>query len=155
MATRLERARAELSGAAIGEMERNLPWYAALPAEARSWVGLVAQAGITAFVTWFRDQGESPTITSDVFGTAPRALARTIMLRQTVELVRTTIDVVEAYADGLPDPVERDLLRDAMLQYSREVAFAAAEVYAQAAEARGAWDARLESLIVDLSLIHI
>lgn len=149
VATSLERARAELSGAAIGEMERKLPWYAALPAEARSWVGLVAHAGITAFVTWFREPGESPTITSDVFGTAPRALARTIMLRQTVELVRTTIDVVEAYADGLPDPAERELLRDAMLQYSREVAFAAAEVYAQAAEARGAWDARLESLIVD------
>lgn len=149
VAHRLERARAELAAAALGEMERKLPWYAAMPAEARSWVGLVAHAGITAFVTWFRDPGESPTITSDVFGTAPRALARTISLRQAVELVRATIDVVEAYADGLDDPTERELLREAMLQYSREVAFAAAEVYAQAAEARGAWDARLESLIVD------
>ncbi len=36
-----------------------------------------------------------------------------------------------------------------MLRYSREIAFAAAEVYAHAAEARGAWDARLESLVVD------
>ena len=33
--------------------------------------------------------------------------------------------------------------------YSREIAFAAAEVYARAAEQRGAWDARLEALIVD------
>jgi DNA-binding PucR family transcriptional regulator len=32
---------------------------------------------------------------------------------------------------------------------SREIAFAAAEVYARAAEARGAWDARLEALVVD------
>ena len=39
-----------------------------------------------------------------------------------------------------------------MLRYSREVAFSAAEVYAQAAEARGAWDARLESLVVDAVL---
>ncbi|MEJ7742058.1 MAG: helix-turn-helix domain-containing protein [Nocardioidaceae bacterium] len=33
--------------------------------------------------------------------------------------------------------------------YSREIAFAAADVYARAAEQRGAWDARLEALIVD------
>ena len=33
--------------------------------------------------------------------------------------------------------------------FSREIAFAAAEVYARAAEQRGAWDARLEALIVD------
>ena len=39
-----------------------------------------------------------------------------------------------------------------MLRYSREIAFAAAQVYAQAAEARGAWDARLESLVVDALL---
>jgi sugar diacid utilization regulator len=36
-----------------------------------------------------------------------------------------------------------------MLLYSREVAFAAADVYARAAEARGLWDARLEALVVD------
>ena len=39
-----------------------------------------------------------------------------------------------------------------MLRYSREIAFAAAQVYAEAAEARGAWDARLESLVVDAVL---
>ena len=39
-----------------------------------------------------------------------------------------------------------------MLRYSREIAFAAAEVYARAAEARGAWDARLEALVVDALL---
>jgi sugar diacid utilization regulator len=33
--------------------------------------------------------------------------------------------------------------------YSREIAFAAADVYARAAEARGLWDARLEALVVD------
>jgi DNA-binding PucR family transcriptional regulator len=36
-----------------------------------------------------------------------------------------------------------------MQRYAREVAFAAATVYAQAAELRGAWDARLEALVVD------
>jgi DNA-binding PucR family transcriptional regulator len=40
-------------------------------------------------------------------------------------------------------------LREAILLYSREIAFAAADVYARAAEARGLWDARLEALVVD------
>ena len=44
------------------------------------------------------------------------------------------------------------MLREAVLRYSREIAFAAAQVYAQAAEARGAWDARLEALVVDALL---
>ena len=39
-----------------------------------------------------------------------------------------------------------------MLRYAREVAFATAEVYARAAEVRGAWDARLEALVVDAVL---
>jgi sugar diacid utilization regulator len=40
-------------------------------------------------------------------------------------------------------------LKEAILLYSREIAFAAADVYARAAEARGLWDARLEALVVD------
>ncbi len=57
--------------------------------------------------------------------------------------------MVEREIAGLAAPGEGDLAREAVLRYSREVAFSAAEVYAQAAEARGAWDARLESLVVD------
>jgi sugar diacid utilization regulator len=40
-------------------------------------------------------------------------------------------------------------VRGAVARYAREVAFATAEVYARAAEMRGAWDARLEALVVD------
>ena len=43
-------------------------------------------------------------------------------------------------------------MHDAVLRYAREVAFATAEVYARAAEFRGAWDARLEALVVDAVL---
>lgn len=41
------------------------------------------------------------------------------------------------------------MLENAVLHFSREIAFDAAEVYARAAEARGAWDARLEALVMD------
>ncbi|MDO4785075.1 MAG: helix-turn-helix domain-containing protein, partial [Propionibacteriaceae bacterium] len=44
---------------------------------------------------------------------------------------------------------DHTVLRTAVVHYSREVAFAAAEVYARAAEVRGAWDARLEAMLVD------
>ncbi|MGH3813928.1 MAG: PucR family transcriptional regulator, partial [Pseudonocardiaceae bacterium] len=47
------------------------------------------------------------------------------------------------------DDAERAVLTEASLRYGREVAFAAASTYAGAAEARGAWDARLEALVVD------
>ena len=130
-------------------MEEGLPWYHDLGAQERSWVGLVAQAGIRAFVDWYNAPSSRRTLTTDVFGAAPRELARILSLEQTVALVRTTIAVVESAIEELSDPADRPALREAILMYSREIAFAAAEVYARAAEARGAWDARLEALIID------
>lgn len=149
---RLERAVGRLATAAIQRMDETLPWYRAMPPEERSWVGLVAQAGIAAFLEWFRHPDDALTVTADVFGTAPRELARAVSLQQTVELIRVTISVVEEQVDDLAAPGEEQLLREAVLRYSREIAFAAAQVYAQAAEARGAWDARLEALVVDAVL---
>nr|WP_269205107.1 helix-turn-helix domain-containing protein [Motilibacter aurantiacus] len=147
----MERQIGALATAAVARME-TLPWYGAMAAEDRSWVNLVAQAGIAAFVEWFRNPRTDRAISVDVFGTAPRELARAVTLQQTVELVRVTIAVVEEGIEQLGSPADRALLREAVLQYSREVAFAAAQVYAQAAEARGAWDARLEALVVDALL---
>ena len=149
---RVERSAGALSTAAIRRMETNHDWYRALSAEDRSWVGLVAQAGIGAFIAWYRDPVGNPHITADVFGTAPRELTRSISLGQTLDLVRSMVDVVEDEVVHLAAPGEEQGLREAVLRYSREIAFAAAQVYAEAAEARGAWDARLESLVVDAVL---
>ena len=149
---RLERSMGTLSTAATARMDADLPWYRALRPEDRSWVSLVAQAGIAAFVEWLRDPRTPQAISADVFGTAPRELTRSVTLQQTVDLVRVVIAVVEERVDELAAPGEVAMLRESMLRYSREVAFAAAQVYAQAAEARGAWDARLEALVVDALL---
>lgn len=146
---RVARAGGDLGAAAVQQMEADHAWFRSLSAENRSWVGLVAQAGITSFLEWFGGDQDRPTVTADVFGTAPRELTRSISLAQTLDLLRTVIAVVERDIAGLAAPGEGDLAREAVLRYSREVAFAAAEVYAEAAEARGAWDARLESLVVD------
>ncbi|MGL5858033.1 MAG: PucR family transcriptional regulator [Angustibacter sp.] len=149
---RIEQGMAELARIATARMDSTLPWYRALSAQDRSWVGLVAQAGIGAFLAWFRKPSDVLTITVDVFGTAPRELTRSVNLRQTLDLVRTVVEVVEDQVDQLAAEGEQHVLREAVLRYSREVAFAAAEVYAQAAESRGAWDARLEALVVDAVL---
>ncbi len=147
--TRIERASGDLASEAMSRVEATLPWFRAMSAEDRSWITLVAQAGIGAFVAWSRRPDAARAITAEVFGSAPRELARVVTLQQTVELVRTTIEVVEEHSAELAAPGDEAQLREAVLVFAREVAFAAAEVYAQAAEVRGAWDARLEALLAD------
>ena len=153
----LQRATGALSTAAMARMEQDMPWFRDLSAEDRSWVGVIVQAGIRGFVDWYRQAGDQPApggteMVASVFGVAPRALAGVINLQQTVDLVRLSIEVVEANVDELLDPADAADVRAAVLRYAREVAFATAEVYARAAEQRGAWDARLEALVVDAVL---
>ena len=134
----------ELATATLKRLDDTLPWYGEMPPGRRSAVGLVAQAGITSFIHWFDDPKSTPWIAADVFGAAPRELLRSVSLTQTLQLIKATVEVVEDRVKGSDENV-----REAILLYSREIAFAAADVYARAAEARGLWDARLEALVVD------
>jgi hypothetical protein len=138
----------------MARMETDFPWFRELSAEDRSWVGVIVQAGVRSFVDWYREESVAPDtagmeLAASVFGAAPRALAGVITLQQTVDLVRLSIEVVESNVDSLLDPADAPDVHAAVLRYAREVAFATAEVYARAAEVRGAWDARLEALVVD------
>ena len=134
----------ELATTTLKRLDDLLPWYRSMPASRRSSVGLVAQAGITSFVAWYKDPKSQPWIAADVFGVAPRELLRSISLQETLQLIRVVVQVVE---DRVVQ--EDESLREAVLLYSREIAFSAADVYARAAEARGLWDSRLEALVVD------
>ena len=141
----------------MARMETDMPWFRELSADDRSWVGLIVQAGIRGFVDWYRHEGEGldeggTAVAASVFGAAPRALAGVINLQQTVDLVRLSIEVVESNIDTVVEPDDAPDVHAAVLRYAREVAFATAEVYARAAELRGAWDARLEALVVDAVL---
>jgi len=146
---RIERAMGALGTAAIAAMDERLPWFRKMSAENRSWLGLVAQAGIAAFADWIRHPERTRPAATEVFGTAPRELARAVSLQHAVEMVRVIIDVVEDQVDTLAAPGAEAELHEAVLIYAREIAFSAAQVYARTAEARGAWDARLEALVVD------
>lgn len=134
----------ELSTTTLTQLDETLPWFSDMPAGQRSALGLVAQAGITSFITWYEDPSSTPWIAADVFGAAPRMLLRATSLQETLQVIRVVVSVVEERVAG-----RSEALKDATLLYSREVAFAAANVYARAAEARGLWDARLEALVVD------
>ncbi len=150
----LQRAVGALSTNATARMQAEMPWFASLGPQERSWVGLIVQAGIRGFVNWYRRSARNPVtgdqaVAAAVFGVAPRALTGTISLQQTVDLVRLGIDVVEQNIDQTVDPRDAADVHEALMRYAREIAFATAQVYARAAEMRGAWDARLEALVVD------
>jgi hypothetical protein len=149
---RIERKAGALATASVARMDDVLPWFRELPADQRAWVMLVAQAGVRSLVEWLRNASSSQEVSDEIFESAPRTLARSLNLQQTVQLIKVTIDVVEAQVPHLAAPGEEVALREAVLRFSREVAFAAARVYARAAETRGSWDARLQALLVDALL---
>lgn len=149
MVRRLRHGTNQLTSAALARLDAELAWYRALPAEDRSWIGLVAQAGIASFIAWYENPERGTSNAAEIFRAAPPELTRSISLQHTLQLVRIVVEIVEEHTDTLAAPEHRGALREAVLLYSREVAFSAAEVYARAAESRGAWDARLEALVVD------
>lgn len=146
--TPLTRQAGQLATRATKRMEAEHEWYRTLSPDDRSWVSLIAQAGIGALLTWYEDGSPAGAVPGEMFAAAPRSLAKTITLRHALDLTRTAVATVE---DSIPELVaaeEQAALREAVLRYSREAAFEAAAVYARAAEQRGRWDARLESLVV-------
>jgi len=141
-----------LTAAAMKRLDAESIWYRALPAEDRSWIGLVAASGISAFIDWYENPAPTTYNASEIFRAAPPELIRSMSLQHTLSLVRLLVEVVEAHTSEIASGERESELREAVLIYSREVAFSAAEVYARAAEVRGAWDARTEALAVDAIL---
>lgn len=145
---RLAAASAEITTLALATMAERYPWFNELDAENRASITLVVRAGVDGFADWFAE-GAMSTGPVNIFHGAPRSLMRSITLQQAVALIRATVDTVEEQISAVMPRGDRTVLETAMLHYSREVAFDAAEVYARAAESRGAWDARLEALVMD------
>jgi len=127
-------------------------WFASLPPDVRSWVGVVVEGGIDGFGRWLADPSGEPAEPGTAFAAVPESVSRAVTLEQTVEMVRTVVQVVEAAVPELAEPAQEAALRSEVERYGREVAFAVARVYARAAEQRGAWDARLQALVVDALL---
>ena len=146
----LQRAVDDLTKATLSRMDSEMSWFVELSAEHRASIGMVLQAGFNSFITWYREPNKpAPPLTVEVFGSAPRSFAGVITLQQTVAMVRLGIEVAETGVTDAVAPEHAAEVREAILRYGRELAFATADIYAHAAEIRGAWDARLEALVVD------
>ena len=105
---RLEQASGGLASASVAAMGARLTWFRRLSADQRAGVLLVTQTGVTNFVAWLGEPGETIRLTAEAFRNAPRDLARRISLRQTVELVRVATVVFEQQLPELAtDDVER------------------------------------------------
>ena len=129
---RLRAATATMNTATLRALEIRHAGFGQLDAESRSWISVLARGGIDGFVNWVSGSAFS---FESIFDSAPRALAGRISLRQTVDLVRTTTDVVEEQIQLLLPRADRQPLLLGIVHYSREIAFVAAAVYARAAEA--------------------
>jgi hypothetical protein len=146
---RVERSSGMLANKAVTRMNELLPWFPGMSARHRADIQLVVQAGISSFVEWCRRPEHARELSEDVFRVAPRELVRAVTFRRLVELVRVAVEAIEAEVPSLAGTAHEQRLLADVLRYSRDIAFAGAVVYARAAEERGAWDARLEALVVD------
>ncbi|MDT5012561.1 MAG: hypothetical protein QOH57_4178 [Mycobacterium sp.] len=135
---------------AVATMHDRLPFFADLEASQRASVHLVVQAAVINFVEWMANPHSNVAYTVQAFELVPQELTRRIALRQTVDMVRVTMEFFEEVVPALAKSEEQaTALTAGILRYSRDLAFAAASAYADAAEARGAWDSRMESNLVD------
>lgn len=147
---RLKQYSGRFSTEAVSAMQERLPFFAELEASQRASVALVVQTAVVSFVEWMTDPRSNVSYTARAFEVMPQDLTRRIALRQWVELMRFTMEFFE---EAVPLLVRSDeqstALTVGILKYSRDLAFSAATAYADAAEARGTWDSRMEATVVD------
>ncbi len=147
---RLKQYSGRLATEALQAMAERLPFVAALEAAQRASVQLVVQTAVVNFAEWLNDPASEVGYTAEAFALVPQDLSRRIALRQTVDMVRVTMEHFEEVVPLLARNEEQlTALTVGILRYSRNLAFAAAKAYADAAEARGAWDSRMEASVVD------
>jgi hypothetical protein len=72
-------------------IDRDHRWHRELSAQDRSWVGLVAQASIDAFIDWCREPASSASTSQEIFAVAPAELTRKVSLHQTVAASTLTL----------------------------------------------------------------
>ena len=147
---RLKQYSGRLANEAVSAMQERLPFFAELEASQRASVTLVVQTAVVNFVEWMRDPHSNVSYTAQAFELVPQELTRRIALRHTVDMVRVTMEFFEEVVPLLGGSEEQlTALTVGILKYSRDLAFTAATAYANAAEARGTWDSRMEASVVD------
>jgi len=147
---RVKQYSGRLATEAVAAMQERLPFFADLEASQRASVALVVQTAVVNFVEWMQDPHSNVSYTAQAFELVPQDLRQRIALRHTVDMVRVTMEFFEEVVPLLARSEEQlTALTVGILKYSRDLAFTAASAYADAAEARGTWDSRMEASVVD------
>jgi DNA-binding PucR family transcriptional regulator len=147
---RLKQYSGRLATEAVSAMHERLPFFADLEASQRASVALVVQTAVVNFAEWMQDPRSNVSYTARAFELVPQDLTRRIALRHSVDMVRVTMEFFEEVVPMLARSEEQlTALTVGILKYSRDLAFTAATAYADAAEARGTWDSRMEASVVD------
>jgi DNA-binding PucR family transcriptional regulator len=147
---RLKQYSGRFSTEAVRVMQDRLPFFAELEASQRASLALVVQTAVANFVEWMTDPSSNVNYTARAFELLPQDLTRRMPLRHSVEMIRVTLEYFEEVAPLLARSDEQlTALTVGILKYSRDLAFSAATAYADAAEARGNWDSRMEASVVD------
>jgi DNA-binding PucR family transcriptional regulator len=147
---RLKQYSGRLATEAVSVMQDRLPFFADLEASQRASVALVVQTTINNFVEWMHDPHSNVSYTAQAYELVPQELQRRIALRHSVDMVRVTMEFFEEVVPLVARSEEQlTSLTVGILKYSRDLAFTAASAYANAAEARGSWDSRMEASVVD------
>ncbi|HAM23388.1 MAG TPA: hypothetical protein DCQ04_14210 [Actinobacteria bacterium] len=128
---------------------QELDWFDGLSADAQGWVSEVVNAGIERFLVWLNNPDEPLLASNTGLGSVPTAAAHAVTLGQTVELISTGLGAIEPIAATMAAKGDEEWLLQQIARYGREIAFAAALVYARVAEQRGARTARQSSDLVD------
>lgn len=133
-----------------------LPWYEDLPQDSKQILKELIEIAIASFLTWKGRQDSLPPDTGCdseqgmVSLPAPLEFSQVISPRQAMDVTRVIVDLLEnnitVFArEGEPE----DETRDTILRYAWEVAFSAATIYADLAEARNSMGTRTETLIIE------
>jgi len=147
---RLKQYSGRFSTQAVTVMQERLPFFAELEASQRASLALVVQTAVANFVEWMTDPHSNINYTARAFELMPQDLTRRMPLRHSVDMLRVTMEYFEEVAPVLTrDEEQLTALTVGIMKYSRDLAFSAATAYADAAEARGSWDSRMEASVVD------
>lgn len=147
---RLKHYSGRLATQSVNVLGERLPFFNELEASQRASVALVVQTAVVNFAEWMHDPHSNVGHTAQAFELVPQDLTRRIALRHTVDMVRVTMEFFEEVVPLLARSEEQvTALTVGILKYSRDLAFTAASAYADAAEARGTWDSRMEASVVD------
>ncbi|KFF31189.1 transcriptional regulator, PucR family [Bifidobacterium bombi DSM 19703] len=141
---------------AQAHLSETLPWYQSLADEHKNTLNLVIETAVANFVDWQKDieshpdtEGNPQPSTDHIFFIAPIEFTQVVSLRQALDVTRVIVDLLEGNVSAFAKPGHERQTHDAILYYAREVAFSAAEIYADTAEMRESRNVRIETFAME------